>query len=54
MTVRKVLLLHGVRFLRDVAGYAAGGLTQPTGTSSGYGYGKNALSKLNPAHGEQN
>ena len=32
MTVRKVLLHHGVRFSRDLAGYAAGGLTQPTGT----------------------
>ena len=32
MKVRKVLLHHGVRFLRDVAGYAASGLTQPTGT----------------------
>ena len=32
MTVRKVLLHHGVRFSRDVAGYAAGGLTQPTVT----------------------
>ena len=32
MTVRKVLLLHGVRFPRDVARYAASGLTQPTGT----------------------
>ena len=30
--MRKVLLHHGVRFLRDVAGYASGGLTQPTGT----------------------
>ena len=28
----KVLLHHGVRFSRDLAGYAAGGLTQPTGT----------------------
>ena len=32
MTVRKVLLHHGVRFSRDLAGYAASGLTQPTGT----------------------
>ena len=32
MTVRKVLLYYGVRFSRDVAGYAAGGLTQPTVT----------------------
>ena len=32
MTVRKVLLHHGVRFSRDVAGYAAVGLTQPTVT----------------------
>ena len=31
MTVRKVLLHHGMRFSRDLAGYAAGGLTQPTG-----------------------
>ena len=31
-TVRKVLSHHGVRFSRDLAGYAAGGLTQPTGT----------------------
>ena len=29
---KKVLLHHRVRFLRDVAGNAAGGLTQPTGT----------------------
>ena len=32
MTVKKVLLYHFVRFSRDVAGYAAGDLTQPTGT----------------------
>ena len=32
MTVRKVLLHHGMRFSRDLAGYAAGGLTQPTVT----------------------
>ena len=32
MTVKKVLLHHGVRFSRDVAGYAASDLTQPTGT----------------------
>ena len=31
------------------AGYAAGGLTQPTGTIMGYGYGNKALAKLNPA-----
>ena len=30
--MKKVLLHHRVRFLRDVAGYAARGLTQPTGT----------------------
>ena len=30
--MKKVLLHHGVRFSRDLAGYAAGGLTQPTGT----------------------
>ena len=30
--MRKVLLLHGVRFSRDLAGYAASDLTQPTGT----------------------
>ena len=30
--MRKVLLHYGVRFSRDLAGYAAGGLTQPTGT----------------------
>ena len=30
--MRKVLLHHGVRFSRDFAGYAAGGLTQPTQT----------------------
>ena len=32
MTVKKVLLHHDVRFSRDLAGYAARGLTQPTGT----------------------
>ena len=32
MTVRKVLLHYGVRFSRDLAGYAASDLTQPTGT----------------------
>ena len=31
MTMRKVLLHYGVRFSRDLAGYAARGLTQPTG-----------------------
>ena len=30
--MKKVLLHHDVRFSRDLAGYAAGGLTQPTGT----------------------
>ena len=30
--MKKVLLHHRVRFLRDVAGYTASGLTQPTGT----------------------
>ena len=28
--MKKVLLHHGVRFSRDLAGYAASGLTQPT------------------------
>ena len=32
MTMRKVLLHYGVRFSRDLAGYAASDLTQPTGT----------------------
>ena len=32
MKVRKVLSHHGLRFSRDLAGYAASGLTQPTGT----------------------
>ena len=32
MKVSKVLLNHGVRFSRDLAGHAAGGLTQPTVT----------------------
>ena len=27
--MRKILLHHGVRFSRDVAGFGAGGLTQP-------------------------
>ena len=27
--MRKVLSHHGLRFSRDLAGYAAGGLTQP-------------------------
>jgi hypothetical protein len=30
--MRKVLSHHGLRFSRDLAGYAARGLTQPTGT----------------------
>ena len=30
--MKKVLLHHGVRFSRDLAGYAARGLTQPTMT----------------------
>ena len=30
--MRKVLSHHGLRFSRDLAGYAAGGLTQPTMT----------------------
>ena len=30
--MRKVLLHYGVRFSRDLAGYAASDLTQPTGT----------------------
>ena len=30
--MKKVLLHHDVRFSRDLAGYAASGLTQPTGT----------------------
>ena len=30
--MKKVLLHYGVRFSRDLAGYAAGDLTQPTGT----------------------
>ena len=30
--MRKVLLNYGVRFSRDLAGYAASDLTQPTGT----------------------
>ena len=50
--MRKVLLHHGVRFFRDLAGYAAGGLTQPTGTSRGYGSRNKVLEKLNSAYGE--
>ena len=30
--MKKVLLHHDVRFSKDLAGYAAGGLTQPTVT----------------------
>ena len=30
--MRKVLFHHGLRFSRDLAGYAASDLTQPTGT----------------------
>ena len=30
--MKKVLLHHDVRFSRDLAGYAASDLTQPTGT----------------------
>ena len=30
--MRKVLSHHGLRFSKNVAGYASGGLTQPTGS----------------------
>ena len=52
MTVIKVLLHHGVRFSRDLAGYAAGGLTQPTGTIWVTDAGRK-LYKASPAYAEK-
>ena len=50
-TVRKVLSHHGLRFSRDLAGYAASGLTQPTVTIQVTDAGIK-LGKASPAYGD--
>ena len=50
--MRKVLLHHGVRFYRDLAGYTAGGLTQPTVTI-GLRIREKCLGKASPAYAEK-